>query len=312
MFRRLNLCSTGLFLSAACLAMFAAYRPASAADASSTEPAPKHAYRILMVTESDGYRHSSVTRHDNHLSTAERTLTDLGISSDLFRVDCTQDTAKDFTKAKLADYDIVFFYTTGMLKIPHDALDYFLNDWLKQRGHGFIGTHSASDTYHDLTTKEEHNGVVTTHKPYLEMLGGEFQEHPWGNGSKVWIKVHDKNFPAMKPWGDEFMIADEIYHFKNFEPDQVHVLMSMDMAKTAMKKPYHEPIAWCRNWGQGKVFYISLGHDESVWANPKYQACLLGAIKWELNLEPGDATPNPEYSKAQEEKAKADTEAAKK
>jgi hypothetical protein len=36
----------------------------------------------------------------------------------------------------------------------------------------------------------------------------------------------------------------------------------------------------------------------------------LGAIKWELNLEPGDATPNPDLSKAQEEKAKADTEAA--
>ena len=167
------------------------------------------------------------------------------------------------TKEKLANYDIVFFYTTGDLKIPQQTLDYFFNDWLKQRGHGFIGTHSASDTYHNF-------------RPYLEMLGGEFQEHPWGNGSKVWIKVHDKNFPAMKPWGDEFEIADEIYHFKNFEADKVHVLMSMDMAKTAMKKPYHEPIAWCRDYGKGKVFYISLGHDEKVWANPKYQAVPAG------------------------------------
>lgn len=296
MFFRLRLRSICLLLCAAGIALFGLNRSASADDGAGTKPAP-HAYRILMVTQSKGYQHSSVTRHSDKLSVAERTLTDLGISSNLFRVDCTQDAAKDFTQEKLANYDIVFFYTTGDLPIPQKTLDYFFNDWLKQRGHGFIGTHSASDTYHG-------------YKPYRDMLGGEFQEHPWGNGSKVWIKVHDKNFPAMKPWGDEFEIADEIYHFKNFEADKVRVLMSMDMAKTAMKKPYHEPIAWCRDFGQGKVFYISLGHDEKVWENPKYQACLLGAIKWELNLEAGDATPNPELSKAEEAKAKSDTEAA--
>lgn len=270
---------------------------ASAADTPlDTSPAAGH--RILMVTQSAGFKHSSVTRKNGELSPAEETVTKLGISSGLFRVDCTQDAAKDFTKENLQNYDIVFFYTTGHLPIPTKTLEYFLDDWLKQRGHGFIGTHSATDTYHD-------------YKPYLEMIGGEFAGHPWGNGSKVTITVHDKDFPAMKPWGDEFEIADEIYHFKNFEADKVRVLMSMNMAKTAHKEPYHEPIAWCRDYGQGKVFYISLGHDEKVWANPKYQDCLLAAIKWELNLVPGDATPNPELTKAQEEKAKADYEAAK-
>ena len=63
------------------------------------------------------------------------------------------------------------------------------------------------------------------------------------------------------------------------------------------------PVAWCRDYGEGKVFYISLGHDESVWTNPKYQQSLLGAIKWELNLEPADATPNPDVSKAQQKQA---------
>jgi hypothetical protein len=40
-------------------------------------------------------------------------------------------------------------------------------------------------------------------------------------------------------------------------------------------------------------------------------ASLTGGIKWILGLEKGDATPNPELSKEQEEKAKADTAAAK-
>ena len=49
--------------------------------------------------------------------------------------------AKDFTKENLQNYDIVLFYTTGdeQLPIAEDALEYFLNDWLKQKGHGFIG-----------------------------------------------------------------------------------------------------------------------------------------------------------------------------
>ena len=37
----------------------------------------------------------------------------------------------------------------------------------------------------------------------------------------------------MKPWGAEFTINDEIYKFKNWQPEKVHVLMSMNMAKTA-------------------------------------------------------------------------------
>jgi type 1 glutamine amidotransferase len=50
---------------------------------------------------------------------------------------------------------------------------------------------------------------------------------------------------------------------------------------------------------------MSLGHNESVWTNEKYQESLLGGIRWVLNLEEGDAKPNPELSKVEEEKAKA-------
>ena len=101
--------------------------------------------RILMVTQSAGFRHGSVTRKEGQLAPAERALTELGISSNLFRVDCTQDCAKDFKKEKLQHYDIVFFYTTGKLPIAEADLDYFFKEWLPAKGHGFIGAHSAAD-----------------------------------------------------------------------------------------------------------------------------------------------------------------------
>ena len=58
------------------------------------------------------------------------------------------------------------------------------------------------------------------------MLGGTFDGHPWNAGEKVTITVHDQQHPASKPWGDEFEITDEIYKFKNWQPDKVRVLMT--------------------------------------------------------------------------------------
>jgi len=271
------------------------------AVAAASEKPKEGGYRILMVTQSKGFVHGSVNRKENKLAPAEQALTEIGIKSNLFRVDCTQDCEKDFTKENLKNYDIVFFYTTGDLPISDEAKDYFFNDWLKQKGHGFIGAHSAADTYHN-------------YQPYWDMIGGTFNGHPWGSGEKVTITVHDKGHPASKPWTldgqrDEFEIQDEIYQFKNWQPEKVRVLMSLNMAKTKLKKPYHVPILWVKNYGDGKAMHMSLGHNESVWASETYRASLLGGIRWVLNLESGDATPNPNLSAEQEKKAKADAEA---
>jgi hypothetical protein len=69
------------------------------------------------------------------------------------------------------------------------------------------------------------------------------------------------------------------------------------------------PIAWVKTYGEGKIFYTNLGHNTETWANKQFIESLLGGIKWVMGLEEGDATPNPEVSKAQEEKAKADAPA---
>ncbi|HAN99222.1 MAG TPA: ThuA domain-containing protein [Planctomycetaceae bacterium] len=260
--------------------------------AGADEPAARAPRRMLMVTQSAGFKHGSVSRPEGMLSPAERAITELGISSNAFRVDCTQDAAADFTREKLQNYDLVLFYTTGDLPIAKEDLEYFFNDWLKQPGHGFIGTHSAADTFHN-------------YEPYWDALGGTFDGHPWNAGDTVSITVHDTEHPASQPWGEAFEITDEIYQFKNWQPEKVRVLMSLNMEKTSLKKPYHVPILWVKNYGDGKVMHMSLGHREDVWTNPTYMASLLGGIKWMLGDVEGDATPNPETSAAEEAKAKA-------
>jgi type 1 glutamine amidotransferase len=283
-----------LLISSLWFAGFSLLLTALSTASAGADEGPKKNARILMVTQSGGFRHGSVTRKDGQLSPAERAVTELGISSGLFRVDCTQDVARDFTPEKLDQYDIVFFYTSGTrdkLPFPEGSLEYFLNTWLKQPRHGFVGTHAATDTLGD-------------YQPYWDMIGGTFQEHPWGSGSTVTITVHDTGHPASKPWGEEFTIKDEIYRVQNWQPEKVRVLMSLNMARTSLKRPFHVPVAWVKQYGQGKVFYISLGHNEAVWANPTYMQSLQGGIEWILGHKPGDATPNPELSAAQEAKAK--------
>ena len=202
------------------------------------------------------------------------------------------------------------FYTTGHRpKWPMDdaALEYVFSDWVKQKGHGFIGVHSAADTLED-------------YEPYWEMLGASFIVHPWTAGSTVTVKVLDPNNPITKPWGNEFTIKDEIYEFNHWQPEKVHVLMSLDLAKTdnatALKNARGNvnpfiPIAWCKEYGEGKVFHMSLGHNEAVWADPRYQQSILGGIKWILGQEKAGTTPNPEVYVRETELGKAVLEAAK-
>ncbi len=253
--------------------------------------------KILYLTESKGFRHGSVTRKEDKLSPSEIAMTQLGQQTGLFTIHCTQDTKADFTKENLKNYDVVMFYTTGELPIADADRDYFMNEWLTQKGHGWIGFHSAADTFR--TNNPDH-------KWYWDLAGGTFKGHPWGAGELVTITVHDHAFPAMKAFGDEFQIKDEIYEYDHWVPENVHVLMSLNMEKCKTKRPYHVPVAWCRSWGDGKIFFNNLGHNESTWTDKRFLDSTEAAIRWIRNETEGDAQPNPDVSKAWHEKSLAD------
>jgi putative membrane-bound dehydrogenase-like protein len=266
-----------------CGALAAVARSAPAAPAAGAGAGAKK--RLLLVTQSKGYEHDVVKRKGGKPSVVERTFNQLAEKTGLFTVEATRD-ASMITPEKLKNVDIVVFYTTGVL--PFKVQD--LADWVKGGGR-FMGLHSATDTFHDTPV-------------YQKLIGGEFQEHPWTADTTVTIKTLDPDHPAAKPWGAGDTFKEEIYHQKNFDPAAEHVIIDLDMQKTALKKPYLVPIAWCKQYGKGKVFYTSLGHREDMWTNPKYQAHLVGAIKWLTGQEAGDAKPNPDVSRREEEIAK--------
>ena len=152
--------------------------------------------RVLMVTQSKEFTHGPVKRKGEELALSEVAITQLGQTTGLFTTHCTQNAA-DFTEENLKNYDIVCFYTQAAAPLPIKEEDakYFVNTWLKQKGHAFVGFHSATDTYRNDNKADAW---------YRDMIGGTFNGHPWNAGTTVTIKVHEPNHPLMKPFGSEF------------------------------------------------------------------------------------------------------------
>ncbi len=272
-------------------------------DDKPAQPAPS---KMLFVTQSAGFKHSSVTRKDGELAAAEVAMKNLAQSTGLFTVDCTQDCAADFTKDNLKKYDLVAFYTTLDLPIPEDAKHYFFGEWIYQKGHGVLGFHSAGDTFHNYA-------------PYWDLMGGVFISHPWNAGTQVTLTNHEPNHPLVASFGPEFTLKEEIYMYRRWQPEKCRVLLSLDYAKSPLNAPpgksppavntqygVHVPVCWIKTMGEGKLYYNNLGHNETTWTNRQYLDSITQAVRWMRGEIECDARPNPEVSRAFEEKSQND------
>jgi type 1 glutamine amidotransferase len=229
--------------------------------AASTAHAQAPAKKILYLTHSAGFKHAV-------LPVSEQVLPELGTKAGWFTVDVTQDCSK-LNAADLKQYDAVVFYTTGELPIS-DQQKADLQAFV-EGGKGFVGIHSATDTFYKWPW-------------YGTMIGGYFDGHPWTQ--KVTIKVDDPKNPSTKHLGASFEIDDEIYQFKEWSRSNVHVLLSLDPAsidltKKGVKRTDKDfGISWTRTQGKGRVFYTALGHRPEVWQDARFQQHLVEGIRW--------------------------------
>lgn len=266
------------------------------------------ARKLLFFTKSSGFEHSAIKRKSKDvLSHAERVTTDLGAKHG-FAVTCTKD-GGIFTRENLAAFDAFMFYTTGDLTeagtdknppMSKEGKQAFLD--LVKEGKGFVGTHSAADTFHSPGNKEHGRARFVQDgenvDPYVAMLGAEFIVH--GAQGKAKMRVTDKAFPGMAAAGDGFQMLEEWYTFKN-QPRDLHVLLAQEpgLKGNMYDRPAY-PATWARAHGKGRVFYTSMGHREEVWLNPTFQSILLGGLSWAFGDAKADVTPNvaevtPEY-----------------
>jgi len=266
-------------------------------------PRPK---TLLFLTHAALYKHSS-------LAPAEQAVTDLG-SKNGFVVTTLEGYKQDsraidlsmISPEYLAQFDGLMLMTNGNLPLRDDQkqaiVDYVRN------GHALVGVHCATLTLYDFPA-------------FGEMLGGYYRRsiipvNAVAAGKTAVLKVEDTTHPATRMLGASWTLNEEFYQFGTevwdaarptenvsqvgrlhiplaFTRDRVHVLLSLDTAKTdisdlgpEIKSGGDYPQAWTRSFGSGRVFYTALGHRDDIWAkDDTFRAHVNGGIRWALGLE---------------------------
>ena len=262
--------------------------------------APKR--KILFFTKSSGFEHEVISWKKGQPSLAEKQLLAMA-EENHWAFTFSKDGSK-FSKEYLGEFDAVMFYTTGdlcsegtdgnppMTPAGKEALfDYI------RSGKGFVGTHSASDTFHTDNESQKGPERYVNHyekaDPYVRFLGAEFIKHGAQQVAKN-VVVNPK-FPGFEGLGTDFAFQEEWYSLKDFSKD-IHVLTVMD-APTMTGKEYERPPfpnTWARLEGKGRVWYTSMGHREDVWTNPIFRKILKGGLDWACGDVIAEVPPNLE------------------
>ena len=148
-------------------------------------------------------------------------------------------------------------------------------------GKGIVGIHAATAAFQNWPE-------------YGEMMGGYYGGHIY---EEVAIKLDDPQHPVNacfdgKPW----RIKDEIYISREpYSRENLRILLSLDLDQ--MTDPGKRPdkdyaVSWVRQYGEGRVFYTTLGHAVETYWNPQFLQHVLAGIQFAIGDLPADVTPS--------------------
>jgi uncharacterized protein len=101
----------------------------------------------------------------------------------------------------------------------------------------------------------------------------------------------DPESPITKQFPDQWSTAgDELYQTISIEPES-HQLLK---AKSPQDGRVHI-VCWTREFGQGRVFATTLGHDMKTAATPEYLRLVANGLLWACGKLQPDGAPAPGY-----------------
>ena len=172
---------------------------------------------------------------------------------DEFEITKVEEDLNALVAPNLDPYDlIVFYYTIGEIT---DAQKNGLLNHIAS-GKGYVGVHSAADSFRGCPE-------------YRSMVGGYFVTHPRYRDYQV--SIVDTEHPITEGL-DETMVTDEQY-ILDYDPRN-HVLASALWQGDAV------PVVWTKSWGDGRVFYLALGHDASACQHEIFGTLLQRGALW--------------------------------
>lgn len=216
--------------------------------------APK--IKVLLVTGDD------VAPAHNWAETSKATR-DLLMASGKFEVRVCEDAGILEAKPSLQRYDVVFLamFNARTPTLSEQAKANLL-DFVKS-GKGFVVSHLASASFKEWDD-------------FKQLCGRYWVMGKSGHGprSVFQAKVVDKDNPITK--GIEDFEADDELYSKLQGDAPIHVLVS---AESPWSKKT-EPLVFTLEYGQGRVFHETFGHDGKALANPSVQKIIQRGCEW--------------------------------
>ncbi len=234
---------------------------------------PKKPRKLLVFSKTVGFRHASI-------ATGKVALQEMGEKTGAFEAVISDDLS-NFEPDKISAFDAILFLSTTQNVFKEADNEKQLKESLMsfiRSGKGFIGIHAATDTFYEWPE-------------YGEMINGYFDGHPWGAGTDVHVFVEpgkEEHPLAAMFEGEPLEFKEEIYQLKDpYDSSKVDMLLRLDREKSAevkgiKRKDNDFGVAWARNWGDGRVFYCSLGHNHHIYWHPKVLRHYLAGIQWAL------------------------------
>lgn len=253
----------------------------------------KRVRRILVFYRCEGFIHTSIPH-------ANFALQEMARKSKAFSVDL-EDEYEVFNKKNLKQYHAILFNSTSALKFADESQRKAILDFVRGGG-GLIGIHGASDNFYEWEAG-------------AEMMGGQFNGHPWTAGGTWAFKVDDPTHPLNQAFGGRgFWHQDEIYQYlpSSFVgPENLRILVSLDMSKETVREPMNMekferfnskypagnrevPVSWVRDIGKGRLFYTNFGHREDSYKNPVIMQHIFDGILFAIGYKKVDTTPTAE------------------
>lgn len=130
-----------------------------------------------------------------------------------------------------------------------------------------------------------HGGMCDSFRNDTEwqfMTGGQWVSHPGGDGIEYTVNIRHGSSPIVEGLED-FPVCSEHYY--------LHVDPAIEVLATTRfpivnyyhisNKPIDMPVAWTKMWGNGRVFYNSLGHHDDVFEkSPNAEILMERGMLW--------------------------------
>ena len=198
-----------------------------------------------------------------------------------FTVDATEDAAL-FTDAFLSRYDLVVFNsTTG--DVLNDTQQAAFERFIRA-GHGYVGIHSATDTEYGWPWYGRLIGRVLPQPPerHADRDGrrGRRRRTPPRSGPAGALDARRRvvQLPGHRQPGGQ----RRRHRRQPARQTPIHVLLTMDESTYAEADGTDgvdddHPIAWCKRYDGGRMFYTALGHTEATYTEPAVPASTCSA-----------------------------------